>query len=86
MRPFFFAIVLSAVILTTGIGQNAELSVPPDVAISNWLPLGEPFGFVIVSAGKQQGQNRQHNPLCLGSSWSNATTYGLDSLSSGPGK
>jgi hypothetical protein len=35
-----------------GIVQNAELSAPPDVATSNWLPLGESFGFVIVSAGK----------------------------------
>ena len=43
MRPFLFAvIVLSAVMLLGGIVQaeNAELSAPPDVAASNWLPLG----------------------------------------------
>jgi len=55
MRPFVFAvIVLSTVIVLGGMaeGQNAELSAPPDVAISNWVPLGESFGFVIVNAGK----------------------------------
>ena len=45
-------IVLSAVILLGGVVHNAELSGPPDVATSNWIPLGESFGFVIVSAGK----------------------------------
>jgi hypothetical protein len=53
MRPLFFAvIVLSAVVLPNGLVQNAELSAPSDVVVSNWLPLGESFGFVIVSAGK----------------------------------
>ena len=53
MRPFFFAvIVLFAVILSSGIVQNAELSLPPDVAGPDWLSLGDSFGFVIVSAGK----------------------------------
>jgi hypothetical protein len=52
MRPFLFVvIVLSTVMFLGGVVQNAELSAPPDVATSNWLPLGESFGFVIV-AGK----------------------------------
>ena len=55
MRTFVFAvIVLSTVMVLGGMAeaQNAELSAPPDVAISNWVPLGESFGFVIVNAGK----------------------------------
>jgi hypothetical protein len=41
-----------AVILLGGVVQNAELSAPPDVATSHWLPLGESFGLVIVRAAK----------------------------------
>ena len=53
MRRFLFAvIVLLTVISLAGVVQNAELSAPPDVAPSNWLPFGESFGFVIASAGK----------------------------------
>ncbi len=53
MRPFVFAIILlTTVMFLGGVVQNAELSAPPDVATSNWLPLGESFGFVIVSGGK----------------------------------
>jgi hypothetical protein len=55
MRSFAFAvIVLFTVIVLGGMAeaQKAELSPPPDVAISNWIPLGESFGFVIVNAGK----------------------------------
>ena|SRR5437867_4804379 len=51
-RVLLAVIVLSAVILLGGVVHNAELSGPPDVATSNWIPLGESFGFVIVSAGK----------------------------------
>jgi len=51
-RVLLAVIVLSAVILLGGVVHNAELSGPPDVATSNWIPLGEFFGFVIVSAGK----------------------------------
>jgi hypothetical protein len=65
MRRFLFAVIaLSTVILVGGIVQNAELAAPPDVAASNWLPLGESFGFVIVSAGKTTGP-RQPAQLTL---------------------
>ena len=55
MRPFVFAlIVLSTVMVLGGMAesQNTQLSAPPDVAISNWIPLGDSFGFVIVKAAK----------------------------------
>ena len=43
-RVFFAVIVLFAVLLSTGAVQDAELSAPPDVAGSDWLPLGDSFG------------------------------------------
>jgi hypothetical protein len=46
--------------------QNAELSAPPDVATSNWLPLGESFGFVIVSAGKMTKPKQAPRPTLSG--------------------
>jgi hypothetical protein len=67
MRPFLFAvIVLSTVMLLGGVVQNAELSAPPDVATSNWLPLGESFGFVIVSAGKMTKPKQPVQPALSG--------------------
>jgi hypothetical protein len=45
--------------------KNSELSAPP-VATSNWLPLGDFFGIVIVKAGKTTKPNNPHNQLCLG--------------------
>ena len=69
MRLFLFAvIVLSAVMLLGGIVQaeNAELSAPPDVAASNWLPLGDSFGFVIVKGGKTTKPKQPAQPALSG--------------------
>jgi hypothetical protein len=69
MRPFVLAvIVLFAVILLGNIVevQNAELSAPPDVATSNWLPLGESFGFAIVSVGKMTKPKQAPQPALSG--------------------
>jgi hypothetical protein len=67
MRPFLFVvIVLSTVMLLGGVVQNAELSAPPDVTISNWVPLGESFGFVIVSAGKTTRPKQPVQPTLSG--------------------
>ena len=69
MRPFVFAvIVLSTVIVLGGMpeAQNAELSAPPDVAISNWIPLAESFGFVIVNAGKTTKPKQPGQPALFG--------------------
>lgn len=55
MRPLVFAVIaLSAVILLGGISEvkNAELSAPPDVSTLSWIPLGDSFGFVIVTGVK----------------------------------
>jgi hypothetical protein len=38
--------------------ENSELSAPP-VATSNWLPLGDFFGIVIVKAGKTTKPNNR---------------------------
>jgi hypothetical protein len=68
MRPFVFAVfVLSTVIVLGGMAeaQNAELSAP-DVAISNWVPLGESFGFVIVNAGKTTKPKQPRQPALSG--------------------
>jgi hypothetical protein len=51
-KLLFVALVLFAVALSGDVVQNAELAAPPDVGSSNWLPLGDSFGFVIVNAGK----------------------------------
>ena len=59
-------VVLSAVILTNGLVQNAELSPPPDVTTSNWLPLGDSFGFVIASAGKTTRSKQAAQPALSG--------------------
>ncbi len=67
MRPIVFAIIaLSAVILMGGIVkvENAELSAPPDVATSNWIPLGDSFGFVVVK-GVRTVKQRQPVHLAL---------------------
>ena len=69
MRPFVFAVfVLSTVIVLGGMAeaQNAELSAPPDVAISNWVPLGESFGFVIVNVGKTTKPKQPRQPALSG--------------------
>ena len=69
MRRFVLAvIVLSAVMLVGGIVEvkNAELSAPLDVATSNWLPLGESFGFVIVNAGKTTKPKQPGQPALFG--------------------
>ena len=87
MRPFVFAvIVLSTVIVLGGMAevQNAELSAPPDVAISNWIPLAESFGFVIVNAGKTTKQKQPGQPALFGYFMVNEETYGLDLLRSCP--
>ena len=68
MRPFVFAVfVLSTVIVLGGMAeaQNAELSAPPDVAISNWIPLAESFGFVIVNAGKTTKPKIGFGGICV---------------------
>jgi hypothetical protein len=39
--------------------KNSELSAPSDVAASNWLPLGDFFGIVIVKAGKTTKPNNR---------------------------
>jgi hypothetical protein len=63
MRTVVFAVILlTTVMFLGGIVQNAELSAPPDVAYSNWLPLGESFGFVIVSAGKMTKPKQAPQP------------------------
>jgi hypothetical protein len=54
------------VILLSGVVQNAELSTPPGVAGSNWLPLGDSFGFVIVSAGKTTRPKQAAQPALSG--------------------
>ena len=67
MRRFVLAvIVLSTVMFLGGIVQNAELSAPPDVATSNWVPLGESFGFAIVSVGKMTKPKQAQQPALSG--------------------
>jgi hypothetical protein len=67
MRRFLIAVVvLCTVILMGGVVQNAELTAPPDVATSNWLPLGESFGFAIVSAGKETRPKQPAQPVLSG--------------------
>jgi hypothetical protein len=67
MRPFVLAaVVLSAVVLLSGMVQNAELSAPPNVATSNWLSLGESFGFVIVNTGKTTKPKQAAQPTLSG--------------------
>ena len=60
--------MLSAVMLFGGIVEveNAELSAPPDVATSNWILLGDSFGFVIVSAGKTTKPKQPAQPTLSG--------------------
>jgi hypothetical protein len=69
MRTFVFAvIVLSTVMVLGGMAeaQNAELSAPPDVAISNWIPLGDSFGFVVVKAAKTAKPKQLAQPAVSG--------------------
>jgi hypothetical protein len=67
MRVLVFAVILlTTVMFLGGIVQNAELSTPPDVATSNWLPLGDSFGFVIVSAGKMTKPKQAPRPALTG--------------------
>jgi hypothetical protein len=69
MRLFVFAvIVLSTVMVLGGMAesQNTQLSAPPDVAISNWIPLGESFGFVIVNTGKTTKPKQPGQPALSG--------------------
>jgi hypothetical protein len=65
-RCLFAAIVLIAAMSLGGSVQKAELSAPPDVATSNWLPLGESFGFVIVNAGKTTKPKQPAQPALFG--------------------
>jgi hypothetical protein len=69
MRPFVFTvIVLSTVMVLGGMAgaHNAQLSAPPDVAISNWIPLGDSFGFVIVKAAKTAKSKQLAQPALSG--------------------
>jgi hypothetical protein len=68
MRRFVLAVIVLSAVTLVGIVEvkNAELSAPPDVAISNWLPLGESFGFVIVNAGKTTKPKQPAQPALSG--------------------
>jgi hypothetical protein len=68
MRRFVLAVIMLSAVTLVGIVEvkNAELSAPPDVAISNWLPLGESFGFVIVNAGKTTKPKQPTQPALSG--------------------
>jgi hypothetical protein len=69
MRPFVLAVILlSVVTLVGGIGkvENAELSSPPEVATSNWIPLGDSFGFVVVNAVKMAQPKQPVHPAVSG--------------------
>jgi hypothetical protein len=59
-------VVLCTTILTGGSVQNAEIPAPPDVTTSNWISIGDSFGFVIVSAGRTAKPRQAGQPTLSG--------------------